>query len=130
MAAMLTVLVRPPCQHAPSIRHANINGAPNPCPYVAVMRANTKATLTEQAPDSSVLTFLTDGTAAHVHAAFTADRGVAAAAAGAAAGQQRTAADADAAMTALLVGALITAHHCPRNQARGADVCAAHGAIL
>ena len=88
------------------------------------MRANMKATLAEQAPGSNAVAFLTDDTAAHMHAASTADRGAPAAAAGAVAPQQRTAADADAAMAALLAGALNTAHHCIRNQARGTDVCA------
>ena len=69
-----------------------------------------KATLTEQAPDSNAVAFLTDDTAARMHAASTADKG--AAAAGSATRQQRTAAEADAAMAALLVGALTTAQHC------------------
>ena len=81
------------------------------CHSVAAICAQMKATQTEQAPGSDAINGADVDRAAHVHAAPTADRGAAAAAAGSAAPQPRTAADADAAMAALLVGAPFTTHH-------------------
>ena len=63
--------------------------------------------------------------AANMRAALAEDRSpAAAAAAGPTSQQQRTAADADAAMAALLVGAQTTAYCCLSIQAHGTAVCA------
>ena len=74
------------------------------CRHLAELQVE-KQRLADQAPDSDAIAFLTASTAAYAPAASTAGRGATAAAAGVAATQQRTAADADAAMAALLVGA-------------------------
>jgi hypothetical protein len=97
-------VLRQPCRHRfPAAMQTLPLWRSEQQPVILAELQVEKQRLADQAPDSDVIAFLTASTAAP--AASTAGRGATAAAAGVAATQQRTAADADAAMAALLVGA-------------------------